>query len=97
MANKISLSSTKTELVLFRTRAKFLPKILQRIFRIRGQKTKIFSKTKYLGLILDENLTFKNHLNNLKFELNIANYLLAKIRCYVKPLLLCTIYYEIFD
>ena len=34
-------------------------------FRISGQKIKIFLKTKYLGIIFDENLTFKNHLGNL--------------------------------
>ena len=31
-------------------------------FRISGQKIKIFNKTKYLGIILDEYLTFKSHL-----------------------------------
>ena len=60
-------------------------------FRISGRKIKIFSKTKNLGL--DGKLTFKNHLDNEKFKLNRANYLLIKIRYYVKPLLLHTIGY----
>ena len=46
-------------------------------FRTSGQKIKIFSKTKNLGL--DEKLTFKNHLDNEKFKLNRANYLLIKV------------------
>ena len=54
--------------------------------RIRRQKIEIFSKTKYQSLIHDENL-FKNNLVNSKF-----NCLLAKIRSYVSPLLLCTMY-----
>ena len=66
-------------------------------FRISGQKIKTFLKTKYLGIIFDENLTFKNHLGNLKFKLNRANCLLAKIRYYIKPLLLRTSYYAIFE
>ena len=64
--------------------------------RISRQKIKIFS-TEYLGLILDENLTFKNHLDNLKFKLNRQNCLLAKIRYYVKSLLLRTAYDAMSD
>ena len=60
-------------------------------FRISGQKIKIFWKTKKLGL--DEKLTFKSHLDNENFKLNRANYLLIKIRYYVKPLLLHTVGY----
>ena len=60
-------------------------------FRISRQKIKIFSKTKNLSL--DEKLTFKNHLDNEKFKLNRPNYLLIKVRYYVKPLLLHTIGY----
>ena len=41
-------------------------------------------KTKYLGIILDENLSFKYHIENLRFKLNRANGLLAKIRHYVQ-------------
>ena len=92
---KISLNASKTELVLFRTRGKMITKNMN--FRISGQTIKIFSKTKYLVIILDENLTFKYHLDNLKFKLNRANCLLAKIRYYIKPMLLSTIYYAIFD
>ena len=59
--------------------------------RIRRQKIEIFSKTKYQSLIHDENL-FKNNLVNSKFKLIRENCLLAKIRSYVSPLLLCTMY-----
>ena len=57
------------------------------------------SQTKYLGLILDEHLTFKYHLQNLKLKLNRANCLLSKIRyspCQI-PLtannILCTLWF----
>ena len=65
-------------------------------FRIRRQKIKLLQK-KTLGIILDENLIFKNHLDHLKFKLNRENCILEKIRYSVKPLLLRTIYFEIFD
>ena len=33
-------------------------------FRISGQKIKMLSKTKYLGLVLEESLSFKYHLQS---------------------------------
>ena len=94
-ANKILLNSGKTELILFRSKHKNITKNMN--FRISGQKINIICKTKYLGLILDEHLTFKYHLENLKLKLNRANCLLSKIRYFVKFPLLRTIYYALFD
>ena len=54
--HQISLDSGKTEQVLFRSNDKKISKI------ISGQEINMISETKYLGLILDENLTFKYHL-----------------------------------
>ena len=67
-------------------------------FRISRQKINMISETKYLGLILDEYLTFKCHLQNLKLKLKRASFLLSKIRNYVKfPLFLRTTYCALFD
>ena len=57
----------------------------------------MISETNCLGLILDEHLTFKYHLQNLKLKLNRAYCLLSKIRYYVKFALLRTIHYALFD
>ena len=46
-ANKISLNSGKSELVLFRSKDKKITKNMN--FRISGQKINIISQTKYLG------------------------------------------------
>ena len=66
-------------------------------FRISGQKINIMKETKYLGMIMDEHLTFKNHMDTVKLKLNRANGLLAKLRRYVNLTLLRTIYYAIFE
>ena len=66
-------------------------------FRISGQKVNMISQTRHLRLILDEHLTFKYYLQNLKLKLNRANFLLSKIRYYVKFPLLRTMYYALFD
>ena len=65
-ASKILLNTDKTELVLFRSSNR---KITNNVnFRIAGQKIKMLYKTKYLGLFLDENLSFKYHLDTIKLK-----------------------------
>ena len=66
-------------------------------FRISGQKVNIMKETKYLGMIMDEHLTFKNHMDTVKLKVKRANGLLAKLKHYVNPTLLRTIYYAIFE
>ena len=94
-ANKISLNTGTTELVLFRSKNKNITQNIN--FRISGQKIDILCKTKYLGIILDEHLTFKCHLENLNLKLNRAYCLLSEIRYYIKFPLLRTLYYALFD
>ena len=51
----------------------------------------------YLGIVMDEHLTFKNHMDTVKLKLHPTNGLLAKLRHYVNPILLRTIYYAMFE
>ena len=92
-ANKIALVSGKTELIQFRTKNKNITQSMN--FGISEQYINIICKPKYLGLIHDEHLTFKYHLQNLKLKLNRANCLLSKIRFFVKFHLLRAIYYAL--
>ena len=94
-ANKISLNTKKTEIVLLRAQKTEIKKNIN--FQICGQKIKIMKETKYLGMVMDESLTFKNHMDTVKLKLNRVNGLLAKLRHYVNPILLRTIYYTIFE
>ena len=66
-------------------------------FRISGQKINTVKEARYLGLKLDQHLTFKQHMNTIKFKVNRANSLLAKIRYHVDSKLLKTIYSAIFE
>ena len=45
-------------------------------------------ETKYLGMMMDEHLTLKKHMDTVKLKLNTANGLLAKVRHYVNAALL---------
>ena len=93
-ANKISLNSSKTEIILFRSKHKQIKKHLN--FRISGQKMHLSPQTKYLGLTIDENLYWDNHIKILAKKLSRANGMLAKIRYYVDPKTLLAIYHSIF-
>ena len=94
-ASKISLNVNKTEIVVFRLPTKQIYKNLN--VRLRGQKIEQKWCTKYLGVIIDENLSFNEYTNTLKQKLNRANGVLAKLRYYATADVLKTIYYAFFD
>ena len=54
-------------------------------------------KRKYLGLFLDEKVSFKYHLDTIKLKLNTANCLLSRFRYFVRAPSLRIIFLAIFD
>ena len=63
-ANKISLNASKTEIIIFKRKNKQIQKHLN--FRVSGQKIEITNSVKYLGIQLNDSLTWKTHLISLK-------------------------------
>ena len=53
--------------------------------------------TKYLGVLLDEYLLFKDHSKTLKQKLNIAKGILVKLRHHLPSDILKTVDYSLFD
>ena len=66
-------------------------------FRLNGQKNRQKTCTKYLGVLIDEHLLFKDRIDFLKQKLNGANSILAKLRHYLPSDSLKTVYYSLFD
>ena len=85
-ANKISLNTSKTKIVLFRSKRKTITKKLN--FRISGQNIPISKSVKYLGVMLNENLSWDSHMAYILPKLNRGLGLLLKIRYYVPKFLL---------
>ena len=79
--NKILLNTVKTEIILFRTKEIKIKKHMN--FRISGQKINIVKEAKYLGLKLNQHLTFKQYMDTIKLKVNRANGLLAETRYHV--------------
>ena len=94
LSNKISLNSTKTELIVFRKKTVDLPDVK---IVLNGVKLIPKSTTNYLGLIMDEHLTFKEHILFLNAKLNRANNLLALSRHYLPQNLMRQLYYAQFN
>ena len=89
------MNKNKTELIIFRPKNKSITKHLN--FRISDQKINEAKQTKYLGIYLDEHLTWNFQLKQIKTKLSRSCGLLAKLRYYVKADLLRTVYFAIFD
>ena len=63
--------------MLFKTKTKNVTKKFN--FRLSGQKINLIQQVKYLGLLIDNILTWDRYLKSLINKLNCAIGLLAKI------------------
>lgn len=93
-ANRLSLNTGKMEFIVFRP-PRF--KMTERL-TLKLHQTKFFesSKIKYLGMILDNKLNWKAHLNELTKKLSCAVGLIYKIRHLCPTSVLRSLYYNLF-
>ena len=95
-SNKICLNADKTEIILFRSSSrKAIKKSLN--FRINGQKILPKSCVTYLGVKINQFLSWKEHFMSVVTKLSRANGMLAKLRHYVTRETLINVYYAIFN
>ena len=95
LANKISLNTTKTELIFFKKPLQVIPQNLKiKINEIKIDPTK---SIKYLGVHLDEYLDGSSHCILLQSKLQRANGMIAKSRHFVNFTEIKSIYHCIFS
>ena len=94
-ANRISLNVKKTELVIFKNQRKKLDSSIK--IKLNRKRLHPSKSVKYLGIKIDENLNWKQHIHDIAIKLNRANSLLYTIRNYVNKHILRTIYFSIFN
>ena len=94
-ANRIQLNVAKTEVVLFKNRSKRMDYNIK--IKLDGKLMRFSKCTKYLGLLIDENLSFHNHIENVISKLRKANAALCMIRHYVPFTILRSIYFSLFQ
>ncbi|MEM6831004.1 MAG: reverse transcriptase family protein [Bacteroidota bacterium] len=93
-ANKIALNSAKTEYILFKNRLKTFVGNLETY--LDGNMLNPSSSVKYLGVYLDEHLTWNPYISDICNKLRRSNGALSKIRHYVPPDTLLGIYHAHF-
>ena len=94
-ANKISLNASKTEMLVFRDPRRKIDFNLK--IKIDGKKVIPSKFVKYLGIYLDNFLSWHQQEQDMRSRLNRAAGMLCKIRHYVNFDTLKMIYYGIFS
>ena len=81
--NKLTLNMTKTEFVLIGSRQKLNTLAATPVLEINNLPIKQFSTTKSLGVVIDSNLTWKNHIEKLSKNFASDIGALKRIRSFV--------------
>ena len=90
-ANKLTLNIAKMKYMYFGSR-NTLNKLNEITLSIDGQKLEQVQNFKYLGLMMDEALTFESHINYICKKANQKNGVLRKIRKYLTQKLCLMLY-----
>ena len=93
-ANKISLNASKTEMLVFRDPRRKIDFDLK--IKIDGKKITPSKFVKYLGIYLDNFLSWQKQEQDMRSRLSRAAGMLCKIRHYVDFDVLKMVYYGIF-
>ncbi len=91
-ANKLSLNISKTVGILFSKNATKIPGHLQ--IQIDNHKVQIKNSTKFLGVIIDKQLNWHEHIHNLKCKLNCSLYIMNRVKNILDKQNLKTLYYS---
>ena len=98
-ANKLTLNIKKSNYVIFRPRQTIKPFVPQvKIFNpMSNTQTSLEIKdfVKYLGIMIDSDLSWKNHIDFICHKISISIGIIAKLRHYIPRHLLLSIYHTL--
>ena len=93
IANKLTLNMTKTEFMLIGSRQKLNSLSAFPVLEINGTQLNRVNFTKSLGVLIDENLTWSNHINAITKKISSGIGSIKRISHCVPPATLHTIYH----
>ena len=93
-ANKLTLNADKSSFTIFKSSKKTIHNMPDNI-EFFDQKIQRTSHNKFLGIILDENLTWNNHIIELSNKLKRLFHIFYNIRDYLSKENIKTIYYAL--
>ena len=91
--NKLSINTTKTKYIIFKSRNKKCD--IEIDIKLNDNIIQQASYIKFLGEILDRELTWKNHINSVVKHIIKSTALIAKLRHYTNKNTLKLIYYAL--
>ena len=91
--NRLSLNISKTSFVIFRAINK--SKTSSMTLLINKQAINESKSVKYLGILIDSHLTFKNQIDELSKKISRATGVLYKLRPFVTSKILTNVYYAL--
>ena len=91
-ANKLTLNVLKSKVVIFHSKYKKLNQ--QIVIKINQTPIEENNYAKYLGVLIDKNLTWSHHIQNINLKLSKGQGILYRLRCYVSKPVLRTLYYS---
>ena len=80
--NKLSVNIAKTKVMVF-TAAKYHPNSIDVNLKMDNQTLQVVTDYKYLGVILDNNLTFEKHINSVHKVVCFKTYQLSCLRVFL--------------
>ena len=90
-ANKLSLNISKTHYMLFSNKKVIQPNVT---IEINGQPITCVTKTKFLGVIIDNKLTWKEHISYICGKVAKGIGIISKVRKYLNKNTLLDLYYS---
>ena len=94
-ANRLSLNVAKSKLLYFTNKNRNALKDIE--IKINGELLKEVDSAKYLGVYMDNKLSWNVHINNIKLRLSKGISMLAKIRHYVPESVRRSLYFTFIN
>ena len=95
--NKLSIQVKKTKYIFFKNAQKSLEDLTLPILKINGKILEKVSEFRYLGIILDENLSFCTHISNIGNKISKTIGILCRLKNTVPKFILKTIYNSLIN
>ena len=89
--NKLTLNVKKSNFIIFRSHKRKLKHHLS--LKLNNELLQCVEHTKFLGIIIDQHLTWKNHINYVTKKITRTTGVLCRIRFYISQPLLRMLYY----
>ena len=96
IANELSVNTNKTNYILFQTPKYRLTKTVKNFqLKLRNNAIERVSSTRFLGVLIDENLSWKNHVDMIKKKMRAALGAVMRIRVYLSSKAMLCLYHSL--